>query len=466
MAQLVSRTRRMLADLETPVSAYLKLCQGRPDSFLFESGETVERLGRFSVVAWDPLSRLRLLEECCEASGPQGVSRHPREEFFSLARQAVAGLECAGLPGLPFVGALLGYLGYDLVRLMERLPAPPAAPGEEPLPQADLCAPSRFVVFDHLERMLTLTALGPDEASCQDMLDQMAALLAAPLRPTPRASGFSLSEPPRERFLEAVRRAKEHILAGDIFQVVLSGQFTGATGADPLDVYRWLRVKSPSPYMFFLNYGPWQLVGASPETLVKVQGGLVNIRPIAGTRGRSADPERDQELEREMMGSEKELAEHVMLVDLARNDAGRVSRYGTIKVEPYMSVERYSHVMHIVSEVNGELRPELDIWDALQAGFPAGTVSGAPKVRAMEIIDALESAPRGPYGGAVGFFGPGRSMDTCIAIRMIQFRGDKFTLQAGAGIVADSIPEMEYQEIQHKAAQGIAALQAAAEGAL
>jgi anthranilate synthase component 1 len=216
--------------------------------------------------------------------------------------------------------------------------------------------------------------------------------------------------------------------------------------------------------MFFMNYGPWQLVGASPETLVKVEDGKVGIRPIAGTRGRGADPERDLELEREMLGSEKERAEHVMLVDLARNDAGRVCAYGTIKVEPYMSVERYSHVMHIVSEVTGELRPELDIWDALKAGFPAGTVSGAPKVRAMEIIDALEEAPRGPYGGAVGFFGPGRRMDTCIAIRMLQFAGGGFTLQAGAGIVADSVPEMEYQEIEHKAAQGIAALKAAAEG--
>jgi anthranilate synthase component 1 len=455
----------MLSDLETPVSAYLKLCRGEPDSFLLESGETVERLGRFSVVAWDPLRRLRLWPDRAELAGPGGPVDRPREDFFALARQAAAELDLEGLAApsaMPFVGALVGYLGYDVVRLVERLPQPPQATAS--LPQADLCLPSRFVIFDHLERLLTLTALGQDEAACAAKLDEMAARLAAPLKLSHNKSGLDFAEPDRGRFLSAVGTAKEHILAGDIFQVVLSGQFSGTTGADPLDVYRWLRVKSPSPYMFFMNYGPWQLVGASPETLVKVEDGKVGIRPIAGTRGRGADLERDLELEREMLGSDKERAEHVMLVDLARNDAGRVCAYGSIKVEPYMSVERYSHVMHIVSEVTGELRPELDIWDALQAGFPAGTVSGAPKVRAMEIIDALEEAPRGPYGGAVGFFGPGRRMDTCIAIRMIQFAGGGFTLQAGAGIVADSVPEMEYQEIQHKAAQGIAALKAAAEG--
>jgi anthranilate synthase component 1 len=466
----------MLSDLETPVSAYLKLCRGEPDSFLLESGETVERLGRFSVVAWDPLSRLRLWPDRAELAGPGGLADHPREEFFALARAAAAELDMegqAGLPGppvLPFVGALVGYLGYDVVRLVERLPPPSQTPagqgglGPQVPPQADLCAPSRFVIFDHLERLLTLTALGENEAVCTAKLDDMVTRLASPLKLSHSKAGLEVHEPSREHFLQAVATAKEHIMAGDIFQVVLSGQFTGLTGADPLDVYRWLRVKSPSPYMFFMNYGPWQLVGASPETLVKVEDGKVGIRPIAGTRGRGADLERDLELEREMLGSEKERAEHVMLVDLARNDAGRVCAYGTIKVEPYMSVERYSHVMHIVSEVTGELRPELDIWDALKAGFPAGTVSGAPKVRAMEIIDALEEAPRGPYGGAVGFFGPGRRMDTCIAIRMLQFAGGGFTLQAGAGIVADSVPEMEYQEIEHKAAQGIAALKAAAEG--
>jgi anthranilate synthase component 1 len=281
-----------------------------------------------------------------------------------------------------------------------------------------------------------------------------------------RRAGLSLDPPPREGFIAAVERAKEYIAAGDIFQVVLSARFTGLSDLDPLAAYRWLRVKSPSPYMFFLRLGGVALAGASPETMVRVQDGHVFVRPIAGTRQRGADAMSDLALEREMLASEKERAEHIMLVDLARNDVGRVAEYGSVKVEPYMSVERYSHVMHIVSQVRGRLRPGLDAWDAFMAGFPAGTVSGAPKVRAMEIITELEREPRGPYAGAVGFFGPGVRMDTCIAIRMIQFEAGRVTLQAGAGIVADSLPEMEYQEIHHKAAQGLAALTAAAEGLL
>ena len=253
-------------------------------------------------------------------------------------------------------------------------------------------------------------------------------------------------------------------MAGDIFQVVPSARFTGQTDIEPLAVYRWLRVKSPSPYMFFLRYPGFSLAGSSPETLVKVKDGLVYLRPIAGTKGRSADPEEDQALEREMMSSVKERAEHIMLVDLARNDAGRVSRYGTVQVAPYMTVERYSHVMHIVSQVTGRVEPELSVWDAFQASFPAGTLSGAPKVRAMEIINELEGVARGPYGGAVGCFGPGQYMDTCIGIRTMLFDHGRFTLQAGAGIVADSDPQMEYEEICHKAAQGLAALKLASEG--
>ena len=245
---------------------------------------------------------------------------------------------------------------------------------------------------------------------------------------------------------------------------MLSDSFHGETDVEPVSVYRRLRVRSPSPYMFFLDFGKFQMVGSSPETLVKVQDRTVIINPIAGTRGRSADPKRDGELEKELLGSEKERAEHVMLVDLARNDAGRVCEYGTVLVDPFMKIERYSHVMHIVSQVQGRLRPDKDAVDAFMAAFPAGTVSGAPKVRAMEIIDELESSARGPYGGAVGYFGPGNVMDTCITIRTVLFKEDRFWARVGAGIVADSIPEMEYKEIENKAAQSLLALKAAAGG--
>lgn len=464
MAQLFASSKTLLADTDTPVSAYMKLCRHQEPAFLFESGETVERFGRYSVVAWDPLCTLSLWPDRLELELLGRASSHQPAVFFDLARRAQAELACDNLPELPFVGALAGYLGFDTVRLMERLPQAPA----HHLAIARLCYPSRLVVFDHLKRQMTLVAIAPGQDAAQAKLAQMQQGLAAPLTldPTPQEHQLSWQEPPREAYMQAVERAKEYILDGDIFQVVLSERFTGQTSLPPLDVYRWLRVKSPSPYMFYLQYGDCSLVGSSPETLVRVQDGRVYLRPIAGTRGRSSDPQRDLELEREMMASEKELAEHVMLVDLARNDAGRVSEYGSVKVEPYMTVERYSHVMHIVSQVHGTLRADLDAWDAFQAGFPAGTVSGAPKVRAMEIITELESGPRGPYAGAVGFFGPGRQMDTCIAIRMIQFEGQKFTMQVGAGIVADSLPEMEYQEIGHKGAQGIAALKAAAKGEL
>jgi anthranilate synthase component 1 len=464
MAALIASHKTLLADTDTPVSAYLKLCQNQERAFLFESGETVERFGRFSVVACDPLASLVLWPDRAELDLGGQHSLYPAGEFFALARRLERELTCRDLPELPFVGALAGYLGFDAVRLVERLPPVPPPP----LPVANQCYPTRLAVFDQLQRQLTLVAIAPDQEQSMAKLAEMETCLQAPFAAPPRVPCRELSfvEPPRQHFLDAVKKAKEYILDGDIFQVVLSERFTGTTDLDPLSVYRRLRVKSPSPYMFFLKLGDCQLVGSSPETMVRVQDGRVFLRPIAGTRGRSSDSQRDRELEQEMVSSDKECAEHVMLVDLARNDAGRVSQYGTVAVEPYMTVERYSHVMHLVSQVEGRLRPELDAWDAFQAGFPAGTVSGAPKVRAMEIITELEAAPRGPYAGAVGFFGPGKQMDTCIAIRMIQFQGQDFTLQVGAGIVADSVPEMEFQEIGHKAAQGIAALRAAAKGEL
>lgn len=460
MSTLQAVTKELLADADTPVSAYLKLCAQEDNSFLFESGEGMESVGRYSIVAWDPLAELRLEADQVTLELGGLTSQHPADDFFDVAVKTQEELNCSNLPDLPFVGALSGYVGYEAVKLMERLPSGPA----HHLPVSRLVYPSRFVVFDHLARMMTLIAIAGDEESGLAKLRESEERLGASLPLIAKPGRVTMEPPPKERFVEAVKKAKEYILAGDIFQVVLSDQFNGVAQVDPLSVYRWLRVKSPSPYMFYLRLPGCHLVGSSPETLVKMENGMLHLRPIAGTCGRSRDPQRDSELEREMLASEKERAEHLMLVDLARNDAGRVCQYGSVKVDPYMTVERYSHVMHIVSAVSGKLQSELNVWEAFKAAFPAGTVSGAPKVRAMEIISELEATPRGPYAGAVGSFGPGPRMDTCIAIRMIQFEGDRCTMQVGAGIVADSDPEMEYAEINHKAAQGLAALRAAAEG--
>jgi anthranilate synthase component 1 len=462
MTVLKVLTKVKLADTETPVSAYMKLGRERNDSFLLESAETHETVGRWSIIAFDPLLTIELWPGRIVIEKPDGREELPDTSFFETIRDALKAFPVEE-PGLPAaVGSLMGFIGYDAVRLIERLGPP--RPTE--LPIARLALPSRYVLFDHLRRTMTLAALARDEVEGRAKIEETEGLLGARLEPVGAGRSLELQPPDRDRFQSAVERAKEYIRAGDIFQAVLAGRFEGRTGVPPLEVYRRLRVKNPSPYMFFMNFDGYALLGASPETLVKVDGENVIVRPIAGTRGRSDDPARDRELEREMTSSGKELAEHVMLVDLGRNDVGRVSRWGTVRVDPYMSVERYSHVMHIVSQVHGRLREDADAVEAFKAGFPAGTVSGAPKVRAMEIIDELEHLPRGPYGGAVGYFGPHNRMDTCIAIRMMLFQGDSFTVPVGAGIVADSIPEMEFKEINNKAAGSLAALRAAVEGEL
>jgi anthranilate synthase component I len=449
-----------LADTDTPVSAYLKLCQGRPDSFLLESVETKDITGRYSFVAFDPIVTMELSQDRVISRNLDGETVSPAADFFQVMRAHLSTLQCEPLPPLPSVGSLMGFVGYDAIRLIERLPL--ARPNS--LPTARLVFPSCFAVFDHLRRVMVLLAIDEDENIAAKKIKDMEDRLRVPLVLHPRTSGIEVVAPPKDRFCQSVGTAQEYIKAGDIFQVVLSDSFRGRTDMSPFEVYRRLRVRSPSPYMFFADFGEYQLVGSSPETLVKVHDRIVIVRPIAGTRGRGSTPARDHELELEMLESEKECAEHIMLVDLARNDVGRVAGYGTVSVAPYMTVERYSHVMHIVSQVQGKLRQDADAVDAFIAGFPAGTVSGAPKVRAMEIIDELETDSRGPYAGAVGYFGLDGSTDTCIAIRMITFEGDRFTIRVGAGIVADSIPEMEYKEIQNKAAQSIYAVQAAAKG--
>ncbi len=461
MSALKLVSAEKLADTDTPVSAYLKLCRNGSDSFLLESVETKDITGRYSFVAFDPIFAMELDQDRVISWDRDMESVAPAAEFFNVMRTNIERLQCSPIPDLPSVGSLMGFIGYDAVRLIERLPN--MRPNK--LPIARMVFPSRFVVFDHLRRVMVLLAIDADEATAQAKIREMQETLDKPFVVRSQTSEIKVVAPPRERFYEAVKTAQEYIRAGDIFQVVLSDSFEGETDLSPFEAYRRLRVRSPSPYMFFADFGGYQLVGSSPETLVKVNQRLVTVRPIAGTRGRGSSPARDHELEEELLGSEKECAEHIMLVDLARNDVGRVSGYGSVSVAPYMTVKRYSHVMHIVSQVQGILREDADAVDAFKAGFPAGTVSGAPKVRAMEIIDELEFDSRGPYAGAVGYFGPDGSTDTCIAIRIILFQGNHFTIRVGAGIVADSIPEMEYKEIQNKAAQSILAVEAAAKGA-
>jgi len=460
MNQLNVMQKEKLADIETPVSAYLKLCKGRPDSFLLESVEKKEITGRYSIIAYDPIFTMEMDDKLvyCEQDGLQETS--PRDEFFDLIRIHLKRLQCEKPLPLPSMGSLMGFVGYDTVRLIEVLPSR----HQNSMPIARLVFPSRYIIFDHISRMMTLFTLGKDKNICREKLSEMEKQLLSPLILPENSSKIHVTPPDKDRFCSAVTKAKSYIRAGDIFQVVLSDRFDGETDLNPFEVYRRLRLRSPSPYMFFLDFGDYKLAGSSPETLVKVNNRKACIMAIAGTRGRSDDPVKDQALEKELLSCEKETAEHIMLVDLARNDISRVAQYGSVKIVPYMSVVRYSHVMHIVSQVEGMLNNDTDAVDALKAGFPAGTVSGAPKVRAMEIIDELENSARGPYAGAVGYFGPDDAMDMCIAIRTVLFKQNKFTVQVGAGIVADSVPANEYKELQNKAAQSIAALEKAAKG--
>jgi anthranilate synthase component 1 len=363
-----------------------------------------------------------------------------------------------------FNGGLVGYLGYDAVRFFE--PTLQLAPHPQ-LPDAIFLLADTVVAFDHaFGRMLLITNVplsdGEAHARAEERLDALQQRLESPL-PTPPARAADVaptelvSNVTREQFEEAVRAAKEYIAAGDIFQVVLSQRLSRQTFAAPFDIYRALRRLNPSPYMFFFDFGQlagtpdFYLVGASPEVHVRLEGRRAALRPIAGTRQRGKSPEEDEALERDLLADPKERAEHVMLVDLARNDLGRVCEYGTVHVPEQMVIERYSHVMHIVSHVEGILKPEYDAFDLMRATFPAGTVSGAPKIRAMEIIAELEGQPRGPYAGAVGYFSYDGSMDTCITIRTLSMLGHEVSVQAGAGVVADSDPAREYQETLNKA---------------
>ena len=455
--------RELHADLETPTSVYLKLC-GRGPSFLLESVEGGERVARYSFIGVDSVQQYRLRDQCVERHTPEGVEElplGPGRDPLHILQEELARYQSAHVDGLPrFVGGLVGYLGYDAVRHFEHKLA--GLPVAGSLPQGLFLLTDTLVAFDHARRSLYLIAhaFDGDRAAAQARLDAIEARLNAPLpaRPAPAAVSASpiQSTLTQAEYEAIVREAKEYIAAGDIFQVVLSQRLSRMTTAQSFDIYRAVRRLNPSPYMFYFDFGvvdgqPLTLVGASPELFVRLEGRRASLRPIAGTRPRGATPAEDEALAAEMLADPKERAEHVMLVDLGRNDLGRVCAYGTVRVSDFFTVERYSHVMHLVSHAEGELRPGLTAFDLVRAAFPAGTMSGAPKVRAMEIIGELEHNGRGPYAGAVGYFGFDGAMDTCLAIRTLVARGHTVSVQAGAGIVADSDPTREYEETLNKA---------------
>ncbi len=457
----------LVADLETPISAFLKL-RGGGEAYLLESVEGGEKLGRYSFIGTGPTTRIRAHDRQVEVRHPGG-SYATEADPLEVARGLLAGYRPVPHPGLPrFYGGAVGYFGYDCVRLWERLPNRP--PDPVGLPTCYLVITEAVVIFDHVTHAMRIVAnasVDGDAAEAYraavETIERIYERLRSPLVP-PEAAGHI--EPVMDHemsvadYLRSVERAREYVAAGDVFQVVLSRRFSARTsGVDALEVYRALRMVNPSPYMFFLDFDGVKIVGSSPEMLVRLEDGVLETRPLAGTRPRGLDEADDRRLAEELLNDEKERAEHVMLVDLGRNDAGRVSRYGTVEVTDLMSIERFSHVMHIASDVRGQLGDGRDAFDVLRACFPAGTVTGAPKIRAMEIIDELEPVSRGPYAGAVGYVGYSGNMDTALTLRTIVMAQDRAYVQAGAGIVADSVPEREYMETVNKAKALVRALE-------
>jgi anthranilate synthase component 1 len=466
-AQVVWTT--LVADLETPVSAFLKIAAGRPLSFLLESVEGGAVRGRYSIIGLDPDVVWRTIEGRAEinraARRAGSTFAACNEPPLAALRSLIAESRIELPPPLPPMAAgVFGYLGYDMVRLMEELPRP--NPDPIGIPDAVLVRPTIVVIFDAVRDTLTVvTPVRPArnvsaKAALARATERLSAIVDALDRALDHAATNGKAGPPTvlpksntrsTEYERMVRAAKDYIAAGDIFQVVLSQRFEAPFELPPFALYRALRRVNPSPYLYFLDYGDFAVAGSSPEILVKVSGGTVTIRPIAGTRPRGATPHEDVALERELLSDPKERAEHLMLLDLGRNDVGRVAKTDTVRVTDQFFIERYSQVMHIVSNVEGALSERHDALDALAAGFPAGTVSGAPKVRAMEIIDELEKEKRGLYAGCVGYFSAAGEMDSCIVLRTALIKDGRMYVQAGAGIVADSNPKSEQQECVNKA---------------
>ena len=497
-ASLVPVYRQLIGDTLTPVTAFCKIQEGEW-SFLFESVIGGERVGRYSFLGSGPFLRFQAYDRRVQIqsilpgtdapaarAAPVQTEELEHPDPLRLLEERLAAYRAPHLSGLPrFCGGAVGYAAYDAVRYIERLPNPP--PDDRHLPDLCFAFYDRMVIFDHITKTIAAVAHAhvpgvrgqgsgvrneelrrSYQAACErvDRLVERLQQGVADLQLTDIAPIGEVHLPYRSNFEPAdfeaaVRKCKEYIKAGDIFQVVLSQRLQTETRARPFDIYRTLRVVNPSPFLFYLKAGPLCLVGSSPEIMVRVEGDLVTIRPLAGSRPRGRTEEEDNRLAAEMLADPKERAEHIMLVDLGRNDIGRVARYGTVQLSDVMTVERYSHVMHLCSTVTGRLQPGKTAFDALRACLPAGTLSGAPKVRAMEIIDELEPHRRGPYGGAVGYIDFSGNMDTCIALRTLVLKGQTAYLQAGAGIVADSIPEKEREETLNKAKGLLRALEMA-----
>ena len=448
-------------DLDTPVSAFMKLAAFAP-RFLLESVEGGERLARYSFIGFGDALEVRLDRDGFTLGDERRPVPGTTAELLTGLRDALrrAPQPQPDIAGVPLAGGLVGYSSYDVVRFFERLPARTGL--ESGVPALHYVAPRSLLVFDHLTRGIALVHAGSEQER-RSLRNEVVRALRGGLPNGARAGKYSPPTPAYSRadYMSGVKRTQEYIAAGDVYQLVLSARFSGRHDLDPFQAYRALRLINPSPYMYYCAMGDVTVVGSSPEALVKLKGGQAQLRPIAGTRPRSDDPAIDAARELELKADPKENAEHIMLVDLARNDLGRVARAGSVHVDPYRAIERYSHVMHIVSGVHGELAPGSDAFDLFAAAFPAGTLVGAPKVRAMQIIDELEPVSRGLYGGTVGYFGARGDMDHAITIRTLVFRGDEYSYQAGAGIVADSVPETEHEEVLAKSAAMVRALELA-----
>jgi len=477
--RLVPVYRRLFGDSLTPLSAFARL-DGGAAACLFESVVGGEKVGRYSFLAADPFLLFEARETSVRLTDVAGTETFESADPLRELERRMADFRPARLPELPpFTSGAVGCAAYDAVRYAERLPAPP--PDDLHLPDLSFAFYDRMVVFDHVTKAIDVVVLAriddPDPAGIDaayaaacHRIDDTIARLSAPATWPPTADLGPRPEPAvdlaaaarsafsHEQFLAAVDRAIEYIHAGDIFQVVLSRRLEVPFAASPLELYRTLRVVNPSPFMFYLRTPSSTLVGSSPEIMVRVIDGVVTVRPLAGTRKRGATPEEDRELAEDLLADPKERAEHVMLIDLGRNDVGRVAAIGSVELSDVMTIERYSHVMHLTSNVTGRLAAGLTAFDALAACLPAGTVSGAPKIRAMEIIDELEPVRRGPYAGAVGYIDFGGAMDTCIALRTVVIANGTAYVQSGAGIVADSVPEKEYEETLNKARGMLVAL--------
>lgn len=465
-ARFVPVFRQLTSDTLTPVTAWQRLCDGEW-SFLFESVVGGEKIGRYSFVGSRPFLSITAWEKRVQIRDTEGVkeewdSDDPLKDLDTL----LADYQCVPVSGLPgFCGGAVGFAGYDVIRYTENLPNTPE--DDRGLPDLCFALYDGMVVFDHIRKVVLAVALAdtkdssPDEARaaaelrlediCSRLSDGTESVQLTDIDLTSDAELETVSNFTKEKFESAVETCREYIKAGDIFQVVFSQRLRHKSSAEPLDVYRSLRMVNPSPFMFLLQTPEVHLVGSSPEIMVRVEDGETTIRPLAGTRRRGRTPQEDRELAEELLADPKERAEHVMLIDLARNDVGRVAEFGSVELSDVMVVERYSHVMHITSNVVGQLRDGMSSVEALRAGLPAGTVSGAPKVRAMEVIDEIEPHKRGPYGGAVGYIDFTGNMDTCIALRTLVMHDGVIDVQAGAGIVADSVPKLEYKETLNKA---------------